>query len=93
MRHGAVATSTGRFCFNGITRTKIIELCEREGLACRQTDFTLAEVYSADEAFVTGTFGGVTPVRSVDGRGIGSAVPGPVTLRLSQVYESAYLSP
>lgn len=93
VRDGAVATSTGRFCFRGITRGKVIELCEREGLACRQADFTLAEVYSADEAFVTGTFGGVTPVCSVDGRAIGNAVPGPVTLRLSRAYEDAYLSP
>jgi branched-chain amino acid aminotransferase len=93
VRDGAVTTSTGRFCFRGITRDKVIELCEREGLACRQVDFTLAEVYSADEAFVTGTFGGVTPVRSLDGRAIGGVVPGPLTLRLSRAYEDAYLSP
>jgi branched-chain amino acid aminotransferase len=66
-RDGAALTSTGRFCFNGITRGKIVELCAREGIPCRECDFTPAEVYSADEAFVTGTFGGVTAVRSVDG--------------------------
>ena len=93
VRDGAVATSTGRFCFNGITRAKVIELCERERLACRQADFTLAQVYSADEAFVTGTFGGVTPVCSIDGRAIGGVVPGTLTLRLSRAYEEAYLSP
>jgi branched-chain amino acid aminotransferase len=93
VRDGAVATSTGRFCFKGITRATIIKLCARESIPCRECDFTLAEVYSADEAFVTGTFGGVTAVRSVDGRAIGSAVPGPVTTRLSQCYEAAYLAP
>jgi branched-chain amino acid aminotransferase len=93
VRDGAALTSTGRFCFNGITRGKIIELCARESIPCRECDFTLAEVYGADEAFVTGTFGGVTAVRSVDGRSIGGALPGPVTARLSQCYEAAFLSP
>ena len=91
VRDGAALTSTGRFCFKGITRAKIIELCAREGILCRECDFTLAEVYSADEAFVTGTFGGATAVRSVDGRTIGDAMPGPVTTRLSDCYEAAFL--
>jgi len=93
VRDGAVVTSTGRFCFNGITRAKLIELCADEGIACRQADFTLAEVYNADEAFVTGTFGGLTPVRSVDGRALGAAIPGRVTRRLSRAYEATYLAP
>jgi branched-chain amino acid aminotransferase len=93
VRDGVVLTSTGRFCFNGITRAKIIELCAGEGIACDQTDFTLAEAYNADEAFVTGTFGGVTPVRAIDGRPIGPAIPGPVTSRLSARYEATFLAP
>jgi branched-chain amino acid aminotransferase len=91
VRRGMVLTSTGRFCFNGITRAQVIELCAGEGITCRQTDFALGEVYTADEAFVTGTFGGVTPVRSVDGRAIGSGVRGPVTARLSDRYDATFL--
>ena len=93
VRDAAAITSTGRFCFNGITRAAVIGLCAREGIACQQRDFTLAEVYSADEAFVTGTFGGITPVRSIDGKAIGAAVPGPLTTRLSEAYDAAFLAP
>jgi branched-chain amino acid aminotransferase len=56
-----------------------------------ETDFTLAEVYNAEEAFVSGTFGGVTPVSAVDGRPMGPRVPGPVTTRLSELYDNAFL--
>ena len=73
VRDGAVCTSTGRSCFNGITRAAVIALCERAGIPIRLGDFTLLDVYGADEAFVTGTFGGVTPVRSVDGRDLGAS--------------------
>ncbi|WP_372620645.1 aminotransferase class IV [Falsiroseomonas sp.] len=91
VRDGAVITSTGRFCFRGITRAKVIELCAAHGIACRQEDFTLAEVYSAEEAFVTGTFGGLTPVASVDGRALPAARP--TTARLSDLYDRTFLGP
>ena len=84
VRGGVVLTSDGHGCFNGITRAQVIGLCEREGIALRQGAFTLSEVYGADEAFVTGTFGGVTPVRAVDGRAF--PVPGPVTGRIRALY-------
>ena len=84
-------TSTGRFCFNGITRGKVIELCVTEGLRCDLADFTLAEAHNADEAFVTGTFGSVTPVCAIDGRPLG--VGGPVTARLSRAYEAKFRGP
>jgi branched-chain amino acid aminotransferase len=93
VRDGAVITSTGRFCFKGITRAKVIELCATAGVPCRQEDFTLAEVYTADEAFVTGTFGGLTPVAAVDGRPMGASRPGPVTARLSALYDQTFLGP
>jgi branched-chain amino acid aminotransferase len=93
VRDGTVLTSSGRFCFKGITRGKIVELCAAEGIACREGDFTLSETYNADEAFVTGTFGGVTPVRCIDGRRIGDGTPGSVTDRLSRAYEAKYLGP
>ncbi|MEJ2632910.1 MAG: aminotransferase class IV [Acidihalobacter sp.] len=79
-------TSTGRFNFKGITRSKIIKLFEDHIGTVQQTDFTLAELYSADEAFVTGTFGGVTPVSQVDGRKIGDEMPGPLTKRIRDLY-------
>jgi branched-chain amino acid aminotransferase len=88
VRRGRVLTSTGRCNFKGITRQKVIELCHANAIPVAETDFTLAEVYDADEAFVTGTFGGVTPVASVDGRSIGAAPGGPVTARLDALYRA-----
>jgi branched-chain amino acid aminotransferase len=85
VKDGGVVTSTGASCFNGITRENAIELCALNGIPCRQIDFTLSEVYDADEAFVTGTFGGITPVAIVDGRPM-PQVPGPVTKRLRTLY-------
>jgi branched-chain amino acid aminotransferase len=85
---GEVLTSSGEYCFNGVTRAKVVELCLREGIAIRVGDFTLDEAYSAEEAFVTGTFGGLTPVREVDGRKLSASLPGPITLRLRSLYES-----
>jgi branched-chain amino acid aminotransferase len=88
VREGEILTSSGEYCFNGVTRTKILELCRREGLAIRIGDFTLDEAHSAEEAFVTGTFGGLTPVREIDEHRLSASLPGPVTLRLRSLYES-----
>ena len=85
VRDGSVWTSTGRYCFKGITRGHAIMLCRDHGISVEERDFTLAECHAADEAFVTGTFGGVTPVASLDGRPIGRP-PGPVTARLERLY-------
>jgi len=82
-------TSTGRYNFKGITRAKVIELFRAHGGIVREIDFTLSEVYGADEAFVTGTLGGITPVARVDGRAIGARVPGLVTQRISEMYREA----
>jgi branched-chain amino acid aminotransferase len=79
-------TSTGDYCFQGITRGNVIELCRTNGIPIRLGNFALKDVYNADEAFVTGTFGGVTPVREVDGRTLPAALPGPVTARLRELY-------
>ena len=86
VRKGEVWTSDGRFCLGGITRGNVLELCRDHGIAARETTFSLTDVYSADEAFVTGTFAGVVPVRTVDGRTIGSGARGPVVERLQQLY-------
>jgi branched-chain amino acid aminotransferase len=88
VRKGEVWTSTGNYCMNGITRQKVIEVCEKNEVTVRQKDFSLIDVYSADEAFVTGTFGGLTPVSEIDHRKIqGHSLPGPITKRLSDWYD------
>jgi len=85
VKDGAVITSTGTSCFNGITRANVIEICALNGVRCDQRDFTLSHVYDADEVFVTGSFGGLTPVSAVDGRRV-AEVFGPVTTRLRELY-------
>jgi branched-chain amino acid aminotransferase len=87
IKSGEVWTSTGQYCMNGITRGKVIELCRRNEIVVREKSFSLTDVYDADEAFVTGTFGGLTPVIDVDGRVIGEGRFGPLTRRLSELYE------
>ena len=79
-------TSDGRFCLAGITRGNVLRVCRDAGITARETTFSLTDVYSASEAFVTGTFAGVVPVRSVDGRTIGTGTRGPVVERLQGLY-------
>jgi len=86
IRGDVLWTSTGATCFNGITRARVIRLWQEAGGTVLQKDFTLAEVYGADEAFVTGTLGGLTPVTMIDGRKIGAGLPGPVTARAAALY-------
>jgi len=86
VKGGTVATPTTRACPEGITRGAVIELCASASLPLVVGDWSLAQVYSADEVFVTGTMGGLAPVVSVDGRSIGSGAPGPVTARLADAY-------
>lgn len=87
IKDGEVWTSTGQYCMNGITRGKVIEACKRYGIPCHQKNFSLFDVYGADEAFVTGTFGGLTPVTKVDGRIIGEGKFGKLTRHISGLYE------
>lgn len=86
VRRSRVWTSTGQYCLNGITRRNVIELCRENGVLVQEREFSLTDVYGADEAFVTGTFGGLTPVVEVDGRPIGNRTMGPVTRRLRMLY-------
>jgi branched-chain amino acid aminotransferase len=82
-----VRTSGGAYCFNGITRANVIALCQENAIPIRIGDFSLENVYAAEEAFVTGTFGGITPVRSIDGIVLPLAIPGSATRRLRALYE------
>lgn len=85
VKDGEVRSSTGEFCFNGVTRANVIELCRKAEIPLRLGAFPLADLHGAEEAFVTGTFGGLTPVNTVDGHAL--AVNGPVTTRLIGLYE------
>ena len=92
VRKGELWTSTGLYSFKGITQRSVIEAWEAAGGRAQTCDYTLAQVYSADEAFVTGTLGGVTPVVRIDGRQIGTGLPGPVTSRASDLYLAAVMA-
>jgi len=86
VRKGEVWTSSGDYCLGGITRGKVIELCEQNQIPVRQKNFSLTDVYSANEAFVTGTFAGLAPVREIDGRTVGDGKRGPMVEQLQQFY-------
>src|SRR4051794_22014769 len=79
-------TSDGRFCLAGITRSNVLAMCRAAGIAAYERTFSLTDVYSAQEAFVTGTFAGVAPVHTIDGRTIGAGRRGPVVTRLQELY-------
>ncbi len=102
VRKGEVWTSTGDYCMNGVTRSKVIELCRANDIPVFEKNFSLYEAYSADEAFLTGTFGAQTPVAAIDGKPIGggvadctggganaaenTGVAGPMTRRIRELY-------
>ncbi|MCB9970644.1 MAG: aminotransferase class IV [Hyphomonas sp.] len=87
VRDGEVWTSPPEYCLGGITRGNIIRVCREAGIPVFEKRFSLFDVYSADEAFITGTFAGVTPVREVDGRSI-EQIDGPVSRRIREAYKA-----
>jgi len=93
VRGGALWTSSGRYCFNGITRATVLRLARENGIPVHEGDYTLAEVYAADEAFVTGTLGGLTPVAAIDGRRLPTEGYGPLTQRLAELYQAYITAP
>jgi branched-chain amino acid aminotransferase len=86
VRRGEVWTSSGAYCLGGITRANVLRVCAEAGIPRQERLFSLTDVYSADEAFVTGTFAGVVPVHTVDGRTIGTGRRGPTVERLQGLY-------
>lgn len=88
IRHGELYTSTGQYNLNGITSALVVEVAIEAGIPTHRTAFSLTDCYAADEAFVTGTFGGLTPVHTIDGRTIGSGSQGPLTRRLRDLYDA-----
>lgn len=91
IRRGELWTSTSAYSFKGITQASVLSAWRASGRIARECDFTLAQTYSADEAFVTGTLGGVTPVTRIDGRVIGNGKPGPMTSTASELYIQAVM--
>ena len=87
VRRGAVWTSTGDYCMNGVTRQKVIDICRAEGIPVFEKNYSLYEAYGAEEAFLTGTFGAQTPVAEIDGKPIGDGAR-PLTARIREVYKS-----
>jgi branched-chain amino acid aminotransferase len=87
-RDDEVWTSTGQYCMIGITRGKVIEVCRNHGISVSEKNFSLFDVYGAKEAFVTGTFGGLTPVTAIDGRTIGAGTLGETTEHLHNLYHA-----
>ncbi len=88
VRKGEVWTSTGDYCMNGITRQKVIDLCRANEIPIFEKNYSLVETYSADEAFLTGTFGAQTPVFEIDGRTIGGGSAGPMFHRIRELYKA-----
>ena len=87
VKGGVVWTSTGEFCLEGITRGKVLEICDRNDIPSSERNFALEDVSSAEEAFVTGTFAGLTPVVSFDGRPIREGKRGPICELLQNLYQ------
>ena len=88
VKNSEVWTSTGDYCMNGITRKKVIELCSEHKIPIYEKNFSLVDVYSAQEAFITGTLGSLTQVISIDERSIGSPDEGwPITSKIRQAYK------
>jgi branched-chain amino acid aminotransferase len=88
VRKGEVWTSTGDYCMNGITRQKVIDVCRADGIPVFERNYSLVDTYSADEVFLTGTFGAQPPVFEVDGRDIGGRTAGPMFLRMRALYKA-----
>ena len=89
VRKGEVWTSTGKYCLGGITRANVLGLCRANAIPAFEKDFSLTDVYGAEEAFVTGTFAGLIPAVEIDGRTMGAGARGPVTVRLQDLYREA----
>ena len=87
IRSGEVWTSTGEYCLKGITRSTVISICKQNQIPVHEKNFSIDDVYTADEAFVTGTFAGITPVVEIDGRQINNNLRGELTKTLQNYYK------
>ncbi len=86
VKKGEIWTSSGDYCLDGITRNAVIQLCKANNIPVFERNFSLTDVYRSDEAFVTGTFAGLAPVKEIDGRIMGNGKRGPIVKKLQQLY-------
>jgi branched-chain amino acid aminotransferase len=86
VRDGEIWTSTGDYCLGGITRSIVLDLARENSIPVFEKNFSLHDVYGADEAFITGTFAGVSPVTEVDGRSL-TKERGPSVEKLQKLYK------
>ena len=86
LKNGEIWTSTGEFCLPGITRKAVIDICRENKISIKEKDFTILDVHSADEAFVTGTFAGIIPAVEIDGKEMSGGVRGEITHMLQDLY-------
>jgi branched-chain amino acid aminotransferase group I len=89
VKNGKLLTPFGEACLPGFTRAKVIELAHENNIPCAEKNISLAELYTADEAFTTGTMGALSWIKEADGRIIGKAEKGNVTSRLQELYAEA----
>ena len=92
VKDSEVWTSTGEYCMNGITRGSVISVCNNNGISCKQKNFSLFDVYGADEAFVTGTFAGIIPAINIDGYKISNGIRGELTHKLQEYYSEKLIN-
>ena len=92
IKKNKVLTSTGEFCLNGITRQKAIEVCNENNILCLETNFTFDEIVDCDEAFVTGTFGGIIPVKKLEQRQLKSTNDNSLVYRIRDLYNEKILN-
>tara|TARA_Y100000768_G_C23931441_1_gene660294 strand:+ start:109 stop:1014 length:906 start_codon:yes stop_codon:yes gene_type:complete len=92
IKKNKVLTSTGEFCLNGITRQKAIEVCNENNILCLETNFTFDEIVDCDEAFVTGTFGGIIPVKKLEQRQLKSTNGNSLVYRIRDLYNEKILN-
>ncbi len=86
IKNEIVFTSTGEYCLNGITRGKAIDICKKNNIICRQSNFTFSDIEYCNEAFVTGTFAGIIPVSRLENRNLESNNPGSLVNKIRMLY-------
>ena len=91
IRSNEVWTSSGQYCLHGITRSTVIDLCNKNGIAVFEKNFTIGDVHSADEVFITGTFAGIIPDVSIDNIQISKGKRGKLTRTLQEYYKRIYI--
>jgi len=86
IKNSKIITSTGQYCLNGITRSKVIEVCKKNNISCHEKNFTFEDISNCEEAFVTGTFGGIVPVSTLENQSLQSTNKESITNKVRTLY-------